>query len=340
MLAVGLAVTAPAIEMAGPGEAVEDLHLGGGDRQLAVLVLSIEGEQTRGEQLEVGGRRGPPGDERSRPAGGRHPAPEHDLLASLRQPRGDLAELLVVEDRLRQVEYAFHPRLLGARADDLRPRPTPVSRSSECASTVLPAPVSPVITFRPSPKRSSARSIRRRFSIRNSRSTGSCLAAAGDQLRPAGQYRLIARWPNFSRMRWSRARPRAAAPRRAPNARPEAGLQQRCRAPAPPAARRRWRCRPLAAGHVAADVLLSLQDVVERRQRPRGQRVRRDVADHVTLQPPGKDRAILTHTHTSYRSTKVVAATSPSQRRLPTLPRRQSCSCDPRPGARGWAAGR
>src|SRR4051794_4978412 len=48
----------------------------------------------------------------------------------------------------------------------------PVSRSSEWASTVLPAPVSPVIAFSPAPSRSSARSIRSRFSIRSSRSIG------------------------------------------------------------------------------------------------------------------------------------------------------------------------
>ena len=50
-----------------------------------------------------------------------------------------------------------------------RARP-PISRSSECASTVLPAPVSPVITLNPSSRRSSARSISSRFSILSSRS--------------------------------------------------------------------------------------------------------------------------------------------------------------------------
>src|SRR5918997_123241 len=47
----------------------------------------------------------------------------------------------------------------------------PSSRSSACASTVLPAPVSPVITVSPSRGLSSARSIRSRFSIRSSSST-------------------------------------------------------------------------------------------------------------------------------------------------------------------------
>src|SRR3954453_17902796 len=48
-----------------------------------------------------------------------------------------------------------------------RARP-PSSRSSACASTVLPAPVSPVRTLRPGARRSSARSISRRFSTRSS----------------------------------------------------------------------------------------------------------------------------------------------------------------------------
>ena len=79
-------------------------------------------------------------------------------------------------------------RRAGPRAGRRRPRPRPprrpgrticgralppISRSSEWARTVLPAPVSPVIAFRPAPSRSSARSISSRFSIRSSRSTGS-----------------------------------------------------------------------------------------------------------------------------------------------------------------------
>ena len=44
----------------------------------------------------------------------------------------------------------------------------PSSRSIAWASTVLPAPVSPVRAFRPGPRRSSARSISSRFSTRSS----------------------------------------------------------------------------------------------------------------------------------------------------------------------------
>src|SRR4051794_30487003 len=44
----------------------------------------------------------------------------------------------------------------------------PRSRSSACARTVLPAPVSPVMTLSPASRRSSARSIRSRFSTLSS----------------------------------------------------------------------------------------------------------------------------------------------------------------------------
>src|SRR3954469_25293553 len=60
-----------------------------------------------------------------------------------------------------------------------RARP-PSSRSSAWASTVLPAPVSPVSTLRPGASRSSARSISRRFSTRSSKSTAEGLPAGPD----------------------------------------------------------------------------------------------------------------------------------------------------------------
>src|SRR5437588_13110349 len=61
----------------------------------------------------------------------------------------------------------------------LRARP-PSSRSSECASSVLPAPVSPVTTFSPGPRRSSARSSSNRFSTRSSSSTREVLSGGDD----------------------------------------------------------------------------------------------------------------------------------------------------------------
>ena len=169
-LAVGFPVAVAELELGGAGEAVEDVHLGRGDRQLAVLVLAVEGEQPAAEQLQVGGGRRAAGDEGRGPPRGRDPAAEDDLLGALRQALGEIGQLGVLEQPCGQVEG---PSTQASSAPGLtiwgRALP-PISRSSEWASTVLPAPVSPVIALSPSPSRSSARSISSRFSIRNSRS--------------------------------------------------------------------------------------------------------------------------------------------------------------------------
>ena len=106
--------------MLGAGEPVEDLQLGRGDRQLAVLVLAEEGEQPPAEQLQVGGGRGAAGDEGAGPPAGRDPAAEHDLLGALRQPLGQLGQLRLLEQPRGQVEDALDPGLLGPGPDDLR----------------------------------------------------------------------------------------------------------------------------------------------------------------------------------------------------------------------------
>src|SRR3954452_1143784 len=56
----------------------------------------------------------------------------------------------------------------------------PRSRSSACARTVFPAPVSPVMTFSPASRRSSARSIRSRFSTLSSVSMRGRVASGPD----------------------------------------------------------------------------------------------------------------------------------------------------------------
>ena len=117
-----LAVALAQLQVLGPGEAVEDLQLGRGDRQLAVLVLAEEGEQPPAEQLQVGGGRGAPGDEGAGPPAGRDPPPEHDLLGALGQPLGQLRQLRLLQQSRRQVEDALDPGLLRARPDDLRLR--------------------------------------------------------------------------------------------------------------------------------------------------------------------------------------------------------------------------
>ena len=157
-------------EMLRAGEAVEDLRLGGGEGELAVLVLAVEGEQPGAERPQVGRGRRAAGDEGGRAAGGGDPPGEDDLVPG-RQPFGQIAEAR--GPRAGPPGISKAPSTQASSAPGLtiplRGLP-PISRSRDWASTVLPAPVSPVITFRPAPKRSSVRSIRSRFSILSSRS--------------------------------------------------------------------------------------------------------------------------------------------------------------------------
>ena len=116
-LGVGGAVGGEQLAVLGAGEPVEDLGLRRGQHQLPVLVLAVEGEQARAEGAQVRGRGRAPGDEGGGSAGpGRDPPREDDLLAR-RQPLGDVAQRRVGEDRLRDLEGALDPRLLGAGPD-------------------------------------------------------------------------------------------------------------------------------------------------------------------------------------------------------------------------------
>ena len=168
-----LAVGAAGGEVGLAGEPVEDLELGRAERQATVLVLAVEGEQAAAERPQVGGRRRPPGDECACPPRGADPAAEDDLVG----PVGDPLAISASSGSSNSPSgIAKTPSIKASSAPGRticgRALP-PISRSSECASTVLPAPVSPVIAFRPAPSRSSARSISSRFSIRSSWSTPS-----------------------------------------------------------------------------------------------------------------------------------------------------------------------
>ena len=90
-------------ELRRAAERVEHLELGRGHRQLAVLVLPVEGDEPPAELAQVVDRGRPPVQEGARAARCRDAAPEHDLLAV-------------------HLERALDVRLLGARADDARPR--------------------------------------------------------------------------------------------------------------------------------------------------------------------------------------------------------------------------
>ncbi len=98
-------------------EAVEDLQLRRGQRELAVLVLAVEREQHAAELAQVGYGRGATADVGARAPVGADAAREHELL---RVGADALAELLA--QALRQVEDPLHVSLAGSGAYDPRPR--------------------------------------------------------------------------------------------------------------------------------------------------------------------------------------------------------------------------
>ena len=167
LAAIGRAVGLAARRLLGPREPVQDLQLGRGQRELAVLVLAVEREQ-RGARVPQVGRRGAAAAQvRARPPLGAHPPRQHELLRVLGQPVPERRAHLV-----RQREHPLDVGLRGARA--ARSRTVACRRAADPArarAPSCPAPVSPVSTFNPGPRRSSARSISRRFSTRSSWST-------------------------------------------------------------------------------------------------------------------------------------------------------------------------
>ena len=102
-------------ELGVAAEAVEDLELGAGERELAVLVLAVERDERLGELAQVGDRRRAAVDERARAPVGADPPRQHDLLGVGRQPLAELAA-----QRVGQLEDALDVRLRRARPHDPR----------------------------------------------------------------------------------------------------------------------------------------------------------------------------------------------------------------------------
>ncbi len=119
-LAVGFAVGVAERQVLDPGEAVQHLHLGRGDRQLAVLVLAEEGDQAPAQRLQVGRRGAAPGDEGAGSPARRDPPSQHHLVGVLGEALGELGQLRVVEQAGGQVEDALDPGLGGTRPHDPR----------------------------------------------------------------------------------------------------------------------------------------------------------------------------------------------------------------------------
>ena len=150
-------------------ETIEHGRLSCGKGQLAVLVLPVEGEEPRAKRTQIGGRRRAAADERARPARGTNAPAEDDLVRAVGQPLGKLAQVGVLEEPVRDRKDALDIGLLGTRAHDLRSRAAAhqAGRANARARSCRPRSHR-LWRLARSPKRSSARSIRSRFSIRNS----------------------------------------------------------------------------------------------------------------------------------------------------------------------------
>ena len=99
-----------------PAEAVQDLELRGGEREPAVLVLAVEGQQLAADLRQVGRRGAAAAEIGPRAALGAHAPGEDQLVGALGQALG---ERLAQRDRQR--EDPLDVRLRGARPHDPGP---------------------------------------------------------------------------------------------------------------------------------------------------------------------------------------------------------------------------
>ena len=107
--------------MSAAAEPVEEVELGRGEREAAMLVLPEEGEEPAADHLEVGRRGRATLDERPRSPAGPHPAREDDLregVAFVADPLAQLRQLRLVKQPVRQLEHSLHVRVAGSRAHD------------------------------------------------------------------------------------------------------------------------------------------------------------------------------------------------------------------------------
>ena len=121
-LGVRLPIGAAPLQVLLAGEAVQRLELRARQRQLAVLVLPVEGEQPRAQGLQLGRRGRAAREKRARSPARRDAPPDGDLGRALRQPLRDLGQLRIAEQPLGNLEHPLHVGLGRARPDDVRAR--------------------------------------------------------------------------------------------------------------------------------------------------------------------------------------------------------------------------
>ena len=93
-LGVRLRARRAALRLLRPAEAVEDVELRGGERELAVLVLAVEGQQRAADVAQVGRRGAAPAEVGARAALGADPPREHELVGVRREPVAQLGAQL------------------------------------------------------------------------------------------------------------------------------------------------------------------------------------------------------------------------------------------------------
>ena len=114
---VGLGEPFSELHLGRAAVSVQDVELCGGEHQLAVLMLSVEGHQAAPQVAQVRDRGRPAADVRASPAVGPHPAGQHDLLRIVGQPFGQLGV-----ERARPREDALHICLGSAASNDAASR--------------------------------------------------------------------------------------------------------------------------------------------------------------------------------------------------------------------------
>src|SRR5918994_2889577 len=139
-LGVRLAVATPSLQVLRTGKPVQYLELRRGQGELAVLVLTVEGKRAGAQRPQVGRGGRAALHEGARPPRDPDPATEHDLVRARWEPLADLAQPGVVVEPVGKRQDPLHVGLLGAGADDLRPRLAPHQQVDRVREDRLPGP--------------------------------------------------------------------------------------------------------------------------------------------------------------------------------------------------------
>ena len=183
--------------LVGAAVGVEQLELGGGEHQLAVLVLAVERQQPAAELLQVGLGGGAPAHVGAGATVGPHPAGQHDLL-------GVGGQALGARQLRRQGEHPLDVGLGGAGPHDPAPRPAAEQqvqgvRQQRLAGAGLAG--EHVQARAPGAARRAPSTAGSRLAVRGARHRSTRRAGRNGHVRRV-PYSGVAIRPNFWRRRW------------------------------------------------------------------------------------------------------------------------------------------